>query len=113
MCRLWYVSSKSLNTSTPMEKKPSFQRLEARVSGRVQGVGFRYFTRQAAQRLQLTGWVRNEYDGAVRFVAEGPREVLERLLITIKQGPPMSRVDGISTFWGDATESFKDFSVRF
>lgn len=93
--------------------EPPHQRLDARVSGRVQGVGFRYYTRQTAHRLGLTGWVRNEYDGAVRFVAEGPRETLERLLLHITQGPPMSRVDAVSTSWDRATGVYKDFSVRF
>lgn len=61
-------------------------RLEARVTGRVQGVGFRQFVRYHARRLGLTGWVRNEPDGSVYLVAEGPRELLEQLLDAVRQG---------------------------
>ena len=91
----------------------SNQRLEARVTGRVQGVGFRYYTQQRARHLKLVGWVRNERDGAVRFVAEGPRFTLERLIIDLQQGPSISRVDAISTDWGPARDQFEDFTVRY
>ncbi len=89
------------------------QRLTARVAGRVQGVYFRAFTRNQARRLGLSGWVRNEYDGSVSLVAEGPREVLERLLVTVQRGPSGARVDHVSADWSEATGEYDGFGVRF
>ena len=64
----------------------------ATVSGRVQGVGFREFTRARALDLGLTGWVRNEEDGSVRLHAEGSPEAVEALLAMVAIGPPAARV---------------------
>lgn len=88
-------------------------RLSARVSGRVQGVGFRQYTLARAQVLELTGWVRNDYDGSVSVVAEGPRESLERLLQDLHTGPRTSRVDDVSARWGRPTSEFGAFTVAF
>jgi len=52
------------------------ERLSARITGRVQGVGFRNFTQMRARQLGVSGWVRNEQDGSVRLEAEGPRGAL-------------------------------------
>jgi len=89
------------------------QRLSARVVGRVQGVSFRAFTRRQADRLQLTGWVRNERDSSVRLIAEGPRYALEKLLLAVQDGPPGARVDGVTASWSAATGAFDGFGVRF
>lgn len=66
-----------------------------RVKGRVQGVGFRYFVREQAEQLKLTGWVRNESDGSVECEIQGLNEDVERLLLALEQGPCASRVDGL------------------
>lgn len=57
------------------------------VGGRVQGVGFRYFTQRTAVRLGLTGWVRNLPDGGVEVEAQGSREVLTSFESALRQGP--------------------------
>ena len=62
-------------------------RLQAFVSGAVQGVGYRYFAMNAAHELGVIGWVRNLYDGTVQVVAEGPRETLEEFLKHLHRGP--------------------------
>ncbi len=87
-------------------------RLSARITGRVQGVGFRNFTRRRARRLGVTGWVRNEQDGSVRLEAEGSRDALESLAEAVRQGPRAARVDGVSVEWDDATGDFEAFQVR-
>ena len=92
---------------------PSHQRLSARVSGRVQGVYFRAFTRNQARALSLTGWVRNEYDRSVYLEAEGPRAALETLLAAIRRGPPDARVDHVDVEWSEATGAFSRFAVRY
>ncbi|PSQ97866.1 MAG: acylphosphatase [Bacteroidetes bacterium SW_9_63_38] len=88
------------------------ERLSARITGRVQGVGFRNFTQMRARQLELTGWVRNEQDGSVRLEAEGPRGALEDLLGAVHEGPRMARVDDVSADWDDATDEFDTFRVR-
>jgi len=65
------------------------------ISGRVQGVGFRFFAEAAGQREGLQGWVRNLPDGRVEIVSEGDAEALERFERVIRQGPPGGRVDGV------------------
>lgn len=87
------------------------ERLEARVSGRVQGVAFRWHTREQARRLGLTGWVRNQPDGSVRLVAEGDRESLERLAEWVAHGPDHARVDGCALHWGEAAGRWTGFHI--
>ena len=65
------------------------------VSGRVQGVGFRYFVQSAARRESLTGWVRNLEDGRVEAAVAGERDALDRFDRAIRQGPPGARVDKV------------------
>ncbi len=87
-------------------------RLEARVKGRVQGVGFRYFVLSEATRLGLTGWVSNEQDGSVHCVAEGPRADLEALLETLKEGPALAIVEYVAEDWLPYTGHWGTFGVR-
>jgi acylphosphatase len=65
------------------------------ISGRVQGVGFRFFTEAAARREGLHGWVRNLPDGRVEAAAEGEAEALERFERTLRQGPRGARVEHV------------------
>lgn len=65
------------------------------ITGRVQGVGFRYFTEDAAQREGVTGFVRNLPDGRVEVVAEGDEEAVERFERVLYQGPPAARVEAV------------------
>jgi acylphosphatase len=65
------------------------------ISGRVQGVGFRYFTEAVAAREGIHGWVRNMPGGAVEALAEGDSEAIERFERAIRHGPPGARVDHV------------------
>ena len=67
-----------------------------RVDGRVQGVGFRYWARQAAEALGLCGWVRNEPDGSVAALLAGPAEAVEEMLERLRQGPRGAVVTGVA-----------------
>lgn len=78
----------------------------------MQGVGFRFFTEAQAQALNLTGWVRNEPDGSVSLVAEGPEEALHTLVQALESGPPSSRVERVHAAWGEGAGSFNRFSIR-
>jgi acylphosphatase len=65
------------------------------ISGRVQGVGFRYFTEAAARREGILGWVQNTPDGRVEVVAEGDAEALERFERSLRHGPRGARVERV------------------
>lgn len=87
------------------------QRLHAIVEGRVQGVGFRYFVLERAAALDLTGWVRNTWQGQVEVVAEGDRSALEQLLQALRHGPRMAYVTTVLPEWGEASGEFTGFNV--
>ncbi len=88
------------------------ERLAALVEGRVQGVGFRYFVEENALALGLDGWVRNRWDGKVELVAEGKKEMLEKLLAAIRRGPRAAFVSDVKTDWLPATGEFTGFRIR-
>ena len=67
----------------------------ALVSGRVQGVGFRFFARRAAESAGVTGWARNLPDGRVETLAEGEEAAVDQYLAGIRRGPVGGRVDGV------------------
>jgi acylphosphatase len=87
-------------------------RLDATVIGRVQGVGFRHFVLREAGRLGLDGWVANTPAGAVRCVAEGPRDALEALLERLREGPPAAIVERVIEAFMPATGGLGTFTVR-
>ncbi len=89
------------------------EELYAVVSGRVQGVGFRYFVVQTAQTLGLRGYARNDSTGDVEVVAQGPRPALEHLLVLLRQGPSAARVQDVEATWRTRTEHFSGFHVRW
>jgi acylphosphatase len=67
--------------------------LHVAVRGRVQGVGFRWFVRERARALGLSGWVRNNSDGSVEVFAVGPQNELAKLRKMLEEGPPAATVD--------------------
>lgn len=87
-------------------------RLHAIVTGLVQGVSFRWATRDHAESLGLTGWVRNRPDGSVEVLAEGPRARLDQLLEFLRRGPPQAVVQGVQTDWPPGTAEFQRFEIR-
>ncbi len=82
------------------------------VRGRVQGVGFRYFTLQAARVEGIHGWVRNTASGDVEIEAEGERDALFRFEARIRRGPPGARVDEVETGELVPTSRATGFTVR-
>jgi acylphosphatase len=80
------------------------------LSGKVQGVGFRYFTRRIAEELDIKGWVRNLYDGRVEVIAEGDR--LEEFVAMVKKGPVGSKVDDIEVCELDEEIGYSGFEIR-
>jgi acylphosphatase len=86
--------------------------LHAYVEGSVQGVGFRMFVLDSAQSFNLTGWVRNTFDGQVEVLAEGQHEDLEQLLEKIRKGPRSAFVTQVRQEWQPATGEFTGFEIR-
>lgn len=77
----------------------------------MQGVGFRMFVEDEAERLGLTGYVRNDQDDRrrVEVVAEGSKADLEELLRALQDGPPAARVEAVQTYWEDGQGTFTRF----
>lgn len=86
--------------------------LKIKVSGMVQGVGFRYFIARAAYELDLKGYVKNLFNGDVEIYAEGRKEYLEDLAKKAKLGPSHSRVDDIRIQWLDFQNKYNKFEIR-
>ena len=87
-------------------------RLTAWVRGRVQGVGFRWWTRARALELGLVGWARNTADGRVEVVAQGPEKSCEMLLELLRGGETPGRVDGVVERWSEIKGSPEGFVER-
>lgn len=87
------------------------KRIHAVVKGHVQGVFFRAFTQEHAQRLGVTGWVRNRPDGTVELIAEGEDVALARLVLALEKGPPMSHVDEVHVTYERPVGEFTDFRL--
>jgi acylphosphatase len=82
------------------------------VSGLVQGVGYRYFTQDAAKRLRLSGYVRNLRDGRVEVYAVGTEEQFVRLLAVLKKGPRGAMVHGVTEEPAAVDEQYsEEFSI--
>jgi acylphosphatase len=81
------------------------------ISGRVQGVGFRWFTKDAADREGATGWVKNLPDGRVEALVEGELEAVTRVERLIRSGPPGSRIETVRVDVEDPTGAYKSFSI--
>jgi acylphosphatase len=83
------------------------------VSGRVQGVGFRYAAVTQARRLGLAGWARNQPDGSVEIVAEGAPGATGELIAWCRRGPPAARVASVQYAEEVSNEPLGEFGVRW
>ena len=83
------------------------------VTGRVQGVGFRWFVVREAESLGLTGWTRNLHDGRVEVLAQGEDEALDALAASLSEGPPAARVDGVAASEEPVDSHRRSFDVTF
>ena len=83
-----------------------------RITGAVQGVGFRYLVQRRARSLGVAGWVRNEQAGMVAAAFEGPRDLVESMVDWCRRGPAGARVDGIEVVWLEPADA-SDFEIRW
>jgi acylphosphatase len=98
-----------MNTNPPDTDDTPITR-HLRITGRVQGVGYRWNMKQEARRLGLTGWVRNRLDGSVEAVVCGPADAVQALVDWAQRGPVGARVDGVVV--SEAEGVFEGFEQR-
>lgn len=87
--------------------------LHAVVSGRVQGVFFRDYTRSEAERLGVSGWVRNRSDGAVEVLISGEEHKVDQMVEWLYQGSPMSRVSSVEVDSAESPGDLRGFEIRY
>ncbi len=83
------------------------------ISGKVQGVFFREYTRNKAQSLGIKGWVRNLRDGRVEAIFEGEKEKVEEIISWCHKGSPYSKVEKVEVKWEEYKGEFNDFEIRW
>ncbi|MCH7782142.1 acylphosphatase [candidate division KSB1 bacterium] len=83
------------------------------ITGVVQGVGFRWFVERAANKLGVTGWVKNRFDSSVEAEVEGSRSQLETFIKELHIGPRSSSVKSVNVNWLPHEGKFKKFDITF
>ena len=84
-----------------------------RITGRVQGIGYRSFARRWARDLDLRGWVCNRADGSVEVQVEGSKERLTRFEDSLRRGPASGRVEALERIAAIPDEPWAEFEIRF
>jgi acylphosphatase len=87
--------------------------LQIVVTGKVQGVGYRYFAQMKAVQFGITGWVKNRSDGAVEMVTTGTKENLDLFIEEIRRGNPFSTVDQIEINEVSTVEKYQSFTIKY
>ncbi len=82
-----------------------------KITGKVQGVGFRYFVLRQAQELGINGWVSNKPNGDVEALAQGEKADLEQFIAKVKEGTTFSRVDNVNLEWMNKGEQYFGFEI--
>jgi len=87
--------------------------VHVKISGRVQGVWFRANTRQKAEQLGVTGWVKNNSDGCVEAIFEGEENSVKELVEWCHRGPPLAKIKNVEVKKQSATNGFEGFSIKY
>ena len=83
------------------------------VSGRVQGVFFREKTKKTAEKLKVTGWVKNLRDGRVEAIFEGEKDKVEKMVDWARKGPFWAKVDSLELVYDDYVGECQEFEIRY
>lgn len=83
------------------------------ISGMVQGVFFRAYTREWARELGVNGWVKNLPDGRVEAIFEGEEGRVKEIIERCKKGPPMAVVENVDVRWEEYKGEFDDFEIKY
>ena len=85
--------------------------LKIEIFGRVQGVMFRHFVKEKADKLGIKGCVLNDSSGSVLIFVQGDKKILNEFLEEVKKGPKFARVDGVSYFWREVSQKYENFRI--
>lgn len=107
----WTEDSKRLESRREAVNRGAGKRLVCQIRGTVRGVGFRWSVQGLAERLGITGYVRNTDNGHVEVVAEGSADALETLRAFCYRGPDGATVTGVHVIEGPATGEFNRFEI--
>ena len=88
-----------------------FSEIQAVISGKVQGVGYRDFVTEYAKEYGVVGWIRNNADGTVSLLAQGEPDTLKEMVAHLNTGPSLARVESVSVDWKTPKKQFDDFEV--
>jgi acylphosphatase len=83
------------------------------VSGKVQGVGFRYFSQMKAVQYGVAGWAKNLADGSVEIMALGGKDQLDPFIEDLQIGNPFSKINNIEITESEVTESYRSFTIKY
>jgi len=83
------------------------------VSGKVQGVGYRYFSQMKAVQYGIKGWVKNLPDGSVEIIALGTNDQLEPFLEELRNGNPFSKINDMEITEMDPIDHFQSFTIKY
>ena len=95
-----------------MDEVSQSMQLHILVSGRVQGVGFRYFVQRNAEKFGVRGYAKNLTNGDVEVLAEGDKAALDEFLVLLKQGPPAGRIDRIQIDELECSGGYTGYEIR-
>lgn len=87
------------------------ERVQIRISGHVQGVGYRYFATHVARQIGINGTVRNTADGGVEVIAEGNKPTLTDFIMELRRGPHSAEVTDLTAAWSEPTGEFNEFRI--
>jgi len=88
------------------------KRIHLKIHGQVQGVSFRHYTKQVANKLNLTGWVKNNSDGTVELIVEGEEQAINKLKQACQKFPS-AKIDKIEENWSTCKNEFSAFNIEF
>jgi len=88
-----------------------FSEIHAKITGKVQRVGYRDFLLSFAKEHGISGWVRNNEDGTVELLAQGEPDVLKDMVSALNTGPSLARVESVSVDWKTPQKHFDDFEL--
>nr|WP_295972170.1 acylphosphatase [uncultured Bacillus sp.] len=83
------------------------------VSGKVQGVGYRYFSQMKAAQYGIKGWAKNHTDGSVEIIAAGSNEQLEPFIEDLRKGNPFSKINYMEITEMDHADHFPSFTIKY
>lgn len=99
--------------SREKQNKKEKVRVHALISGKVQGVFFRGSAKEKAEKLGISGWIKNLRDGRVEAIFEGDKENINKMIEWAKKGPIGAKIEDFNLSWEDYKGDFSEFSIEY